>query len=152
MNIKSVKLRITNKRLKSELKKCRCVISIKENANLSLSIKKDICSNLISNLEDVIENQQNEAKHLEKENTEYLHKYHTLSQENLWLERNLEVCKKKLDVAEIKVMEAKELTKKYEENINRLSISVAKLTKEKEDFKGKGIANKVKNIFKKKVN
>ena len=150
MNIKLVKLRITNKRLKAKLKEYKRVISSKDNINLSLSARKDVCSNLISSLEDIIENQRNEANHLEKENTEYLRKYYTLAQEDLGLERDLEVCKRKLDVAGVEAIEAKDLTKKYEENVNRLSIQVAKLTKEKESFKGKGMANKVKNIFKKR--
>ena len=150
MNIKLVRLRITNKRLKTELKEYKRVISSKDNINLSLAARKDVCSNLISHLEDIIENQRNEAKHLEKENTEYLRKYYTLAQEDLGLERDLEVCKRKLDVAGIEAIEAKDLTKKYEENVHRLSMQVAKLTKKNEDFKGKGMANKVKNIFKKR--
>ena len=150
MNIKSVKLRIANKRLKTELKECKRAISSKDNINLSLAARKDVCSNLISNLEDIIENQRNEAKHLEKENTEYLRKYYTLSQEDFGLERDLEGCKRKLHIEEIKVMDSKELIKKYEENVHRLSIQVAKLTRKNEDFKGKGMANKVKNIFKKR--
>ena len=150
MNIKSVKLRIANKRLKTELKECKRVISLKDIINLSLAERKDVCSNLICSLEDIIENQRNEAKHLEKENTEYLHKYYTLAQEDLGLERDLEVCKRKLDVAGIEAIKAKDLIKKHEENVHRLSIQVAKLTKEKESFNGKGITNKVKNMFKKR--
>ncbi|MCB2308855.1 hypothetical protein LGL08_20410 [Clostridium estertheticum] len=66
---------------------------------------------------------------------------------NKRLKAKLKECKR---VAEIEAMETNNLTKKYEENVDRLSREVVKLTKENEGFKGKGIANKVKNIFKKR--
>lgn len=150
MNIKLVRLRITRKRLKAELKECKRVISLKNNINLSLEARKDVCSNLISRLEDTIENQKNEVKHLEKENIVWQDKYNIQLQEDLGLERELLHFKNKFDVVEVSLIEAEELTRNYEENVNRLSYKVAELTKENEHLKGKGIANKVKNIFKKR--
>ncbi|MCB2309008.1 hypothetical protein LGL08_20100 [Clostridium estertheticum] len=139
MNIKSVKLRITNKRLRLELKKCKHRISF-----------VDTKAKLISSVEDAFENEQNENRYLKKQNTEYLHKYFTLSQEDVGLEMDLSICKRKLITAENMTMDYRSLIKDYKENIQRLSKAVAILTKENERFKssGTGIANKIKNILK----
>lgn len=146
MNIKSLKLRIANKKLKIKLKEYKNLISSKDNINLSLAARKDVGSNLIRHLEDVIENQNNEAKHLNKENTEYMHKYYALLQKNYGIERDLTAYKNKLDTAAVEVINSKQLIKKYEENINILSIKVVSLTNESK-FKRSGFANKLKNIL-----
>lgn len=150
MNIKLLKLRITKKRLKAELKECKRVIFLKDNINLSLAARKDVCSNLIRQLEDTVENQKNEANHLEKENRVWQNKYNIQLQEDSGLEKKLLSYRRKFDVVEGELIEAKELTRKYEENVDRLSYKVSELTKENEYLKDKGIANKVKNIFKRR--
>ena len=104
MNIKSMKLRIANKKLKAKL----------------------------------------------KENAVWKGTYYNSLEKNLCLEMDLESCKRNLVLAKAETVYNKELTKKYEENVDRLSKDVVKLTKENEEFKGKGIANKVKNMFKKR--
>ena len=137
MNIKSLKLRITNKRLKSELKKCKHRI-LYEDAHIKL----------VSSLEDDIENEQNENEHLKKLNEEYFFKYYTLSQEDAGLEKDLSICKRKLIEAEGIVADYKVLNKNYKENVHRLSIDIAALTKKNEGLKSNGIASKLKNILK----
>lgn len=148
MNNKLAKLRVTNKKLKIKLKEYKNLIYSKDNINLSLAARKDVGSNLIRHLEDVIENQNNEAKHLNKENTEYMHKYYALLQKNYGIEKDLTACKNKLGVVETEVINSKQLIKKYEENIQRLSIKVVSLTNESEQPKSNGIVNKIKNILK----
>ena len=121
MNNKLLRLRISNKKLKNELKKCK--------------MDKD---------------QRNEIKYLENENKEYASRLYDLDQENSELERDLEFWIMKARDSDELLSNHKDLSKKYEENVSRLSIKVAKLTKENENFKSKGIANKLKNIFKKR--
>jgi len=150
MNIKSVKLRITNKRLKLELKEYKSLILLKDNDNLSLEARKNACSTFITHLESTIDNERKERTHSDKANKVYQYKYFALLQEDMALERALECFKRELVTVKRKVIEAKELSKKYEENIHRLSTQVAALTKENEYFKDKRITNKIKSIFNKR--
>ncbi|APC41083.1 hypothetical protein [Clostridium estertheticum] len=139
MNIKSVKLRIANKRLKSELKKCKHKI-LYENAHVKL----------VNSLEDAYENEQNENQFLKKTNKEYIYKYYILLQKDEVLEKDLSLCKRKLLAAETMTIDYRSLLKDYKDNIQRLSKDIAILTTKNEylESSGTGIANRIKNILK----
>ncbi|MBZ9615325.1 hypothetical protein [Clostridium estertheticum] len=139
MNIKLKKLRITNKRLKSELKKCKHSV-----------LYEDTHSKLVNSLEDAYENKQNENHFLKKSNKEYIYKYYILLQKDEVLEKDLSICKRKLLAAETMTIDYRSLLKDYKDNIQRLSKDIAILTKKNEylESPGTGIANRIKNILK----
>lgn len=139
MNIKLVKLRITNKRLKSDLKECKHNL-LYENAH----------SKLVGSLENAYENKQNENEHRRKLNNEFSQMYVDLCQETSVIEKDLAVYKKRLVESESIAADYNSLIKDYKENIRRLSFEVVLLTKKIETYKDVSFANKIKNIFRKK--
>jgi len=143
MNIKLVKLRIINKKLKSKLKEYKQSVFLKEKDKLDL--KSRIA--LINHLEDNIENEKNKNRYLKESNKEYIFESFTLSQENSRLERDLTACKSELAGIKTIAKDYKLMCEGYKANSQRLSVDVIELTKENEHYKSNRIASKLKTIL-----